>query len=265
MQFSSWRLIATYLTGLLTGPLLQRALGSLLAETRKRWEGSVAARRVIDEQLDPLLKAADELQAKLRSLAEEDFREFRVMPASALPRMDLVNLCSTLYLFSQFWARLEILRKESFHAELARNPKGKVLLRFLRCLESRRVRLVDRAWQRAIGESLVVAEGPAPLVLYFKAFVEQYESDPTLQAWVQPLEQMLRDTRFPRARQRVLQYGVILHALIDTLDPKHYTTGDRPAYPNKLSRRAKRDLTGRVFDTYLPDVRHREKYTGIVR
>ncbi len=250
-----WQLIAT----------IQRALGSLLTGAQNRLKSAAAARRLIATQLDPLLKAADELQGKLRSLAEEDFGEFRRMPATDLSPVDLVNLCSTLYLFAQFWGRLEILRRESFHADLARNTQGKVLLRFLRCLESRRVRLVDRAWQRAIGESVVVMGKPAADVLSFKAFVEQYETISRLQEWVQPLEDILRETKYPRARRRVLQYGVIVHALIDTLDPKHYTTRERPAYPNKLSRRAKRELTGRVFDTYLPDVRHPEKYTGIRR
>jgi hypothetical protein len=241
-------------------PGVQRALGGLV----NRWKRIAAARRLVATQLDPLLKAADELQGKLRSLAEEDFSEFRDIPDTDLRPVDLVNLCSTLYLFAQFWGRLEILRRESFHAELARNAQGSVLLRFLRCLESKRVRLVDRAWQRAIGESVVIMGRPAE-VLSFKAFVEQYEASLRLRGWLQPLEDALRETRYPRARRRMLQYGVIVHAMIDTLDPKHYTTKERPAYPNKLSRRAKRDLIGRVFDTYLPDVRRLEKYTGIRR
>jgi hypothetical protein len=61
----------------------------------------------------------------------------------------------------------------------------------------------------------------------------------------------------------VLQYGVIVQALIDTLDPHHHTTRWRPGYPNKLSRRAKRELIGRVFGLYLQKVKHVEKYTGI--
>jgi hypothetical protein len=259
-----WQGIVTFIGGIAAFPVLQRIFGSAFEELRKRWVGAATARRVVATQLDPLLKAADELQGKLRSLAEEDFREFLAIPVSDLQRTDLVNLCSTLYLFAQFWGRLEILRRESFHAELARNKQGRVLLPFLRCLESRRVRLVDRSWQRAIGESIVFAR-PSVDVLTFKAFVEQYETDALLRGWVQPLEEILRQTKFRRSRQRVLQYGVIVHALIDTLDPKHYTTGNRPAYPNKLSRRAKRELTGRVFGTYLPKVRHPEKYTGVQR
>jgi hypothetical protein len=60
-----WQLIAS----------IQRALGSLLTGAQNRWKSAAAARRLIAEQLDPLLKAADELQGKLRSLAEEKLSE----------------------------------------------------------------------------------------------------------------------------------------------------------------------------------------------
>jgi hypothetical protein len=244
-----------------TFPLTQRLFGSLFSELRARWQSSVAARRIIDTQLDPLLKAADELQGKLRSLAEEDFREFCALPNPIVEQKDLINLCSTLYLFAQFWGRLEILRRESFHADLAQNKKGEILLRFLRSLESRRVRLVDRAWQRAIGECVIVATDKTGVV-QFKKFVEQFESEERLRQWLQPLEKILRDCKLPRERQRVLQYGVVVHALIDTLDPKHLTTRERPAYPNKLSEQAKREIVRRVFGVYLPDVKNTAKYVG---
>jgi hypothetical protein len=234
----------------------------MFAELRGRWQSSAAARRVIDTQLDPLLKAADELQGKLRSLAEEDFRDFRAMPSPVMQQRDLVNICSTLYLFAQFWGRLEILRRESFHADLARNKKGAILLSFLRSLESRRVRLVDRAWQRAIGECVIAETVDRADVIQFRNFVERFESETRLGQWLQPLEQILRDCKLPRARQRVLQYGVVVQALIDTLDPEHLTTRERPGYPNKLSQQTKRDLVGRVFGVYLPDVRNHEKYVG---
>lgn len=241
---------------------IQGTVDSVLTSVQRRWKTAAAARRLIAEHLDPVLKAADELHGKLRSLAEEDFAEFRNLPAGDLQSTDLVNLCSTLYLFAQFWGRLEIMRRESFHAELARNKQGGALLRFLRCLESKRVRLVDRAWQRAIGESVVVMGKPAADLISFKAFVEQYEANESLKRWTQPLEDLIRETRYRRTRARVLQYGIIIHALIDTLDPEHYTTKDRPAYPNKISRRARRELIGRVFGVYLREVRRTEKYTG---
>jgi len=258
-----WKSAWKYIVGFASFPIAVRGSGLILEDVRKRWQSASAARRVISTQLDPLLKAADELQGKLRSLAEEDFCEFRSIDASIASGTDLVNLCSTLYLFAQFWGRLEILRRESFHAELTKNPQGKLLMNFLRCLESKHVRLVDRAWQRAIGELVIAQSKPTADVITFKAFVEQYEEIQRTREWVRPLEEILRETKFRRARQRVLQYGVIVQALIDTLDPDHHTTRDRPAYPNKLSRRAKRELIGRVFGVYLREVKHVQKYTGI--
>ncbi len=257
-----WKLTATFVGGLLASPLLSKLLLPLVIEFQKRREIAVAARAVIQRQLDPLLKAADELQAKLRALAEEDFVEFCRMPGTELDSAELVNLCSTLYLMAQFWGRLELLRREAFHVELSRNRQGKMLQNFLRCLESKRVRLVDRAWQRAIGDSVILMNGSDFGILSFKSFVEQYETSERLRAWMRPLQEVLFETRYRRTRQRVLQYGVIMHALIDTLDPKHYTTNYRPPYPNKLSKRTKHELIGRVFGIYLVEVRHPEKYTG---
>src|SRR5205807_2084021 len=129
--------------------------------------------------------------------------------------------------------------------------QGALLLKFLRSLESRRVRLVDRAWQRAIGELLIAENGLRKDTINFRDFVELYEAHERMRRWLRPLEERLRDTTRDRqrTRQRVLQYGVVIHAFIDTLDPKHRTTRARPAYPNKLTRRAKREIIGRVFDT----------------
>jgi len=106
----------------------------------------------------------------------------------------------------------------------------------------------------------------------FSKWVTLHEADTTLQRWVVPLEQALRpttdiDARIRRkTRQRLLRYGVVVHALIDTLDPKHRTTRDRIGYPNKLTRRSKRELIG-LFDTFLPQVRETniQKYTGVSR
>jgi hypothetical protein len=262
-HYGIWGNAWKFALGFASFPILKSATGQLIQDLRQRLESKRAAERVLATQLDPLLKSADELHGKLRSLAEEDFREFRLGAQADLDATQTVNLCSTLYLFAQFWGRLEILRRESFHAELTKNRKGKLLMDFLKCLESKRVRLVDRAWQRAIGELVFAEAGAVHDLVTFRGFVETYETTERVRTWVRPLENLLRETRFHRARQRVLQYGVIVHSLIDTLDPHHHTTRQRPAYPNKLTRRAKRDLIGRVFGVYLTSVKRTQKYTGI--
>src|ERR1051326_4425682 len=147
-----WGTTWKYVVGFASFPIIGRLAAPVLQDLRKRLELKRAADRIVLTQLDPLLKSADELQGKLRSLAEEDFREFHTAAGGTADTSHIVNICSTLYLFAQFWGRLEILRRESFHAELSKNHKGRQLTDFLRCLESKHVRLVDRARQRAIGE-----------------------------------------------------------------------------------------------------------------
>jgi hypothetical protein len=66
-------------------------------------------------------------------------------------------------------------------------------------------------------------------------------------------------------RQKLLQYGLVLHALIDTLDGQHVVTRNRPGLPGKLSRQTWRDLNYRVFRVYLPFVTDRRKYLGLPR
>lgn len=79
---------------------------------------------------------------------------------------------------------------------------------------------------------------------------------------VRPLYTLTTRMRHTQERQRLLQYGAVLHALIDTLDPKHHVTGNRPGWPNKLTKNSRRALRFRVFSVYLPFVRTKEKYAG---
>jgi hypothetical protein len=166
------------------------------------------------------------------------------------------------------------LRRESFHAELARETKGKQLLTFAQTLESKPVRLVERAWQRGIGESLLVDESSGSQLKTFRQFVDDYETLPAFRLWLDPLERLLHlaggssknrlvRNRERKARQRLLRYGAVVHAFIDTLDSKHHTTKSRPGYPNKLSRMSRHELIYRIFKLYLPDVKNVNKYVGL--
>lgn len=252
--------LLSFVSGAVALAVLQFVAPTLWSEAWAYFKGRADARRAVRVQLDPLLKAADELQGKLLSQAKGDFSEFRDLKES--DKASTVRLCSTLFLFAQLWARIELLRRESFHAELARETKGKQLLTFTQTLESRPVRLVERAWQRGIGESLLVDESSGSQLKTFRQFVDDYETSPSLRSWFEPLEQLLR-SRERKVRQRLLRYGVVVHAFIDTLDTKHHTTKGRPGYPNKLNRMSRHELIYRIFRLYLPDVKNVNKYVGL--
>ena len=258
----SWpQLIGLALGSGFLGGIFGELWRALLEWLRRRSEAKTRAKDVVDRHLDPVLKSADELLGKLRSLAQEDFHDFRTLPRETKTDLhSFVDLGSVFYLFANFWARLEILRKDGLYVNLNQDPQGKQLTSFLYCLESKRVRVVDRAWQRAIGESLIVPDKEKRDCIPFRDFVERYLSDEEYRVWFKPLRTIMEQIGHTRHRQRLLLYGVIVHALYDTLDPKHMTTKGRPAYPNKLTRRTRKDLRFRVFKVYLPFVRDTHKY-----
>jgi hypothetical protein len=258
MTVAQWlQLVAAALGGGFTVKLLD----ILYLEVRRRFEGSQSARRFVDEHLDPLLKAADELVGKLRSLAVSDFKPLHGV-ADVHDTFSDNDFASLIYLFGCFWARIEIIRRESLSVSLVSDQRGKHLQNFLDCLESRHVRIVDRISQRAVGELLTNASNSRLGTIDFIEFVTRFEEQPNFRRWIRPLASILTRTRHTASRQTLLQYGVVVHALLDTLDPLHQASRERPSYPGKLSRRTWRDLQYRVFGRYLDFVHNTHKYLG---
>jgi hypothetical protein len=142
------------LAAALTGGLIVKLLDFIYQEFRLWSDRASSARRFVDEHLDPLLKAADELVGKLRSLAEDDFRPLHNIPPETAT-LDSPDFSSIMFLFARFWARIEILREDGLSVAMSKDKRGLHLLQFLNCLESRRVRVVDRIAQRAAGEAMV--------------------------------------------------------------------------------------------------------------
>ena len=214
---------------------------------------------------DPLLKAGDELVGKLRSLAERDFKELVSLTFDPSQASISMHYASTAYLFACFWARVEILRRESLYVKLSYDERGKRLRSLLASLESQRVRIIARIAQRAIGEAVIQTTNGGRLdCIPYVEFVEKYERSRRFREWMSPLLQVLARARHRTDKQRLLQYGIIVHALLDTLDQEHAVTNDRPSYPNKLSTKTKRSLKYRVFGRYSQFVPNQQKYYGQV-
>ena len=235
----------------------------LYQEFRRRTESSESAKRFVDEHLDPLLKAADELVGKLRSLAAEDFKSLHdVDPGTA--RSENRDFSSLIFLMAKLWANIEMIRREGLSVSIVKDVRGQRLQGFMGCIESRRARIVDRISQRAVGELMLTRrnDGAAPETILFIEFVRLIENDPEAQRWLSPLTHTLSRTRHTSERQRLLRYGIVIHAMIDTLDPDHEVTRVRPSYPNKLSKKSWRDLKYRVFGQYLKFVPKPGKYLG---
>lgn len=248
----------------LSGGAVVKVADYLYSEYRRRSEESRSVKKLVDKHLDPILKAADELVGKIASLAKEDFRELRHVAEPGTGELkDQIALTNILYLVSQFWARIQLLRLESLYSDLAREDTGRRISSFLAALEANPNRLVDRAWQRAIGEALIIFRGDKAELLTYHDFVEQYSDNKSFQAWLRPLATLLQQTGHTRYRQRILVYGAIVHAFTDTLDQKHVVVRDIPAWPNKLSKRSRRGLEYRIFRVYLQFVKDPKKYCRV--
>ena len=238
-----------------------KLLDILYQEVLRRSDRSSSAKRFVDENLAPLLKAADELVGKLRSLANEDFKSlYHVNPNTE--RFENHDFSSLLFLLAKFWANIEIIRHEGLSVSLVEDERGQRLQNFLNCMESQKVRIIDRISQRAVGELMLMRDDEGLETIFFIEFIQLIESNPESRRWVVPVTNILSRTRHTSVRQRLLQYGVLVHALIDTLDPTHQVTRDRPSYPNKLSKRTWRDLKYRVFGQYLKFIPEPNKYLG---
>ena len=248
---SWWSLFAAAFSGAGSFAIIE-----LIYKELKDWRGRRREHaRLVEISLEPLLRAADELAGKLRSLAEQDFLPIR---AKQVFSMDDTEIASIVYLFVQFWAEVEIVRFNGLSVEIARSDKGKQTQAFFVCLQSRKLRLIDRISQRALGEAALISGRS----MNFVEFVRSAGVDPLTARWLAPILKILANLNEPETRQRMLQYFVVIHALIDTLDKDHAITRNRPGTPNKLNKNSRKSLNYRVFGVYLKFVEDRVKYIG---
>lgn len=92
-------------------------------------------------------------------------------------------------------------------------------------------------------------------------FTSRYKSEEQFKTWFSPLALLLESTMTDRkSRQRVMKYGVVLLALIDTLDPKHVLSARRDPWPNKLSNSVRKELFYGTFREHLPFVKNPSAY-----
>jgi len=228
---------------------------TLISICYKEFSRSRRAKEVVEKHLDPILKAADQLLGQIVSLSRKDFKSIYIDNQNTK-----IERMFVLYLFAQFWARVEILRKESLHVNLNKQKDGKLLLQFIRTLRARRNRIIDRANQQAIGESIMfLCNDTYKIKTFFQFLNEYFPQDSQTHNVFETLDRNLLGTRDKKTRQLILLYGAILHAMTDSLDPKHEFIRERSPYPNKLTEKTRRDLEKRVFEIYLPMVK-KNKY-----
>lgn len=245
-----WSLVAAAFSGGLVVKIFDYLISWLKHLARERKD----AKSLVDKHLDPLLKTADAICGKTLSLAERDFST----PHATIE----IELLALTYLYAAFWSRLVILDRESLGVSLNGDKRGKKLVAFRACLESQRIRLVDKTHQIAIGEIATEMQNAPLRTSTIVDFTRRAEEDEHLATWLAPLRSELSKIHIKKTRQRILVYGVILHAMIDTLDDKHTSTHERTPQPNKLSTASKRTIKHLVFAKYLRGLGAINRYTA---
>ena len=128
---------------------------------------------------------------------------------------------------------------------LASDKRGAKLQQFIACLGSQRIRLVNRTHQNAIGELTtdLSFDGSRRTILLVE-FGEKLTEVASVAAWCKPL----------------FVYGVVVHALVDTLDPTHQSTHPRSSYGNELTKSSKQEIEHLVFGEYLKETGANNQY-----
>lgn len=222
-----------------------------------------SAKALVDVHLDPLLKAADAIVGKTTSLADRDFAIGADQRGSTyVPALD-PDLIGLAYLYARFWGRINILAEESLGVSLAADKRGAKLQKFLACLGSPQVRLVNRTHQNAIGElTTEPSYDGQQRTIGLVEFGKKISEDSSTVTWCRPLLELLGKTNRKAIRQQLLVYGVVAHALVDTLDPRHQSTHPRSSYDNKLCKSAKQQIEYLVFGEYLKGAGATNRYTS---
>jgi len=245
-----WSLLVAAFSGGLAVKILEYLISWLKHHVKEKKD----AKSLVDKHLDPLLKTADAICGKTLSLAQRDFST----PKGTIEK-ELIGLT---YLYAAFWSRLVILDRESLGVSLSNDKRGKKLVAFRACLESQRIRLVDKTHQIAIGEIATEMQVTPFRTSTIVDFTRKTEKDDYLAVWLAPLRDELKKIHIKKTRQRLLVYGVILHAMIDTLDNKHSSTHERMPQPNKLSVASKQTIRHLVFARYLRGIGAINRYTA---
>ncbi len=248
------------ISAFITGGVIWEGFKFLFPEVKQRIQRYHEARKTFYQNLDPILKSADELYGKIYSLSKEDFATF-INPQHSNSENPDHNKQYVLYLFSQFWAQLEMIRLRSQYTALTEFQKGKQLINFIETIESRDFRILDRSVQRIIGEAMIDGATSNFTIMNLNQFIKELELNGSeIKKWTKQLEVKLNAAGEKVMRQRILVFGVIVAAFIDHFDPHHRIIHPNTVYKNKLSTLSKKNIKKNLFQHYLKFIRNRERY-----
>jgi hypothetical protein len=198
-----------------------------LAARQRAEELSAERERVVSRFREPLARSAYDLQSRIWNILNEGFLGAFLENGNERERAYAVN--NTLYLIAQYFAWVEIIRREINFVDLGED-EGTRKLSHLQDLitklwgsDSVSFGVSLRIWageQRALGDTLV-REGPrGTFVIGYGAFVDEIDPGlpPLLEDVAKDLKILAGTLGAGRCRLVLLQHALI--DLLDHLDPK---------------------------------------------
>ncbi|MDN3261537.1 hypothetical protein QWJ26_17240 [Streptomyces sp. CSDS2] len=213
---------------------------------RQTLELSRAADRqdVMSRVRDPLLWAAFELQSRIYNIARSQFGFLTLYYKEGTPREREYAVRNTLYVFAQYFAWVEILRRQIHFLDLGKQEYNRKIMALLHEVSDHFSSDTNRGTgfrlfrgeQRALGELMISSDGEEPGCIGYVDFCNRLDNERDFADWFTSLEESIRqlgDNYYSESRLITIQHSLV--ELIGILDPdsERFPQHSRSALPRQ--------------------------------
>ncbi|MFJ5268268.1 hypothetical protein [Streptomyces sp. NPDC088358] len=177
---------------------------------------------------DPLLLAAFELQSRIYNIARSRFGFLTLYYKEGTPREREYALHNTLYVFAQYFAWVEILRRQIHFLDLGKQEYNRKVMESLHEVSDQFSSDTNRGTgfrlfrgeQRALGELMISSDGGEPNCIGYVDFCNRLDAEQDFSAWFTSLEESIQHIGNEYySESRLISVQHVLVGLIGLLDP----------------------------------------------
>jgi hypothetical protein len=177
------------------------------------------SKKILDTYREPLIAASFELQSRLYNILALDFIGKWVKDERTGKRDAAIH--STLYVFAQFFAWRELIRREVQYLRFSRDEQTRLFAQLLRDIGEEFLAdrygqqfMIWRVEQRGLGERMIIPADGGKACLGYAAFLDQRGM---MDEWLNPIERDLENID-DGGRKRLTNVQHLLVDLIRQLD-----------------------------------------------